>query len=132
MEQFMESVYMQQTMPSNTTGVPITLSVLDANGNFRTIGTTTSDASGTFAYNWIPDISGAYTLYATFGGSESYYGSAANAHFFASEQAATPTEQPNQTSSSMVDTYFLPSVAAIIVVIIIVGAVLWLALRKKP
>jgi hypothetical protein len=132
MEQFMESVYMQQTMPNNTTGVPITLSVLDANGNFRTIGTTTSDASGTFAYNWIPDISGAYTLYATFGGSESYYGSAANSHFYASEQAPTPTGQPNQTSSSMVDTYFLPSVVAIILVIIIVGAVLWLAIRKRP
>ena len=33
MTQFMESVYMQQPEPHNVTGVPVTFSVIDANGN---------------------------------------------------------------------------------------------------
>ena len=55
---FMEAVYQQQAMPADITGVPITLSVLDANNNYRTIGTTTSNALGTFGYTWTPDIPG--------------------------------------------------------------------------
>ena len=131
MSSWMEYVYQQQPKPTNATGVPITLSVLDANGNYRTIGTTTSDASGTFAFNWIPDISGAYTVYASFTGSESYYPSNAVAHIYASEPAATPTPQPTQPTS-MADQYLLPGIIGLAVVIVIVGAVIILALRKRP
>jgi outer membrane protein assembly factor BamB len=132
MSQFMEAVYEQQTMPNNITGVPITLSVIDSNGNYRTIGTTTSDASGTFAFNWTPDISGAYSVYATFAGSESYFSSNAAAHFYASEPAATPapTQAPIQ---SMADQYFIPAIAGLFAAIIIVGALMTiLILRKRP
>ena len=73
MTQFMEAVYMQQPMPTNVTGVPVILSVIDSNGNHRQIGTTTSDASGTFAFTWTPNIPGNYTVIATFAGSQSYY-----------------------------------------------------------
>ena len=59
-------VYKNFERPLNATGVVIELSVVDANGNYRTIGTTTSDADGFFNYNWKPDIDGAYTLYASF------------------------------------------------------------------
>ena len=56
MSRFMEAVYQQQPMPSNTTGVPVSISVLDSNGNYRLIGTTTSDSSGMFTLSWTPDI----------------------------------------------------------------------------
>jgi hypothetical protein len=131
-DRFMEAVYQQQTMPSNTTGVPITLSVMDSNGNYRTIGTTTSTTGGTFAYTWTPDITGDYTVYATFAGSDAYYGSTAESHFYASEPAATPTAQPGAQTNSMVDTYFVPSVIGIIVTIVIVGAAIILLQRKRP
>jgi hypothetical protein len=130
MSNFMEAVYMQQQMPSNITGVPITISVLDANGNYRTIGTTTSDASGTFAFNWTPDITGAYTIYAAFAGSESYYASNAVAHLYASEQTTT-TPQPTQTPSAA-DLYFLPAIAGLFVAIIICIAMIALVLKKHP
>ena len=42
MTQFMEFVYEQQPAPTNVTGVPVTISVIDSNGNNRTIGTTTT------------------------------------------------------------------------------------------
>ncbi len=64
---WMEYVYMQKPRPTDATGVPITLSVVDANGNYRDIGTTTSNADGFFAFNWKPDIEGQYTVYASFG-----------------------------------------------------------------
>jgi hypothetical protein len=130
MSQFMEAVYMQQPMPTNVTGVPITLSVLDSNGNYRQIGTTTSDISGTFALTWTPDISGNFTVYANFAGSESYYSSSAEAHFYASAApAATPAPTPQP--ASLADIYLLPATIGIIVAIAIVGAVIVLMLRKR-
>ncbi len=131
MSTFMEALYMQKPLPSNLTGVPITINVVDSNGNYRAIGTTTSDVSGTFAYNWTPDIPGAYTLVAIFEGSNAYYGSNAEAHFYASEPAAAPTPQPTQ-APSVADLYFLPMSIAIIIAIIIVGIVIVVVLRKRP
>ena len=92
---WMEYVYQQQPFPSGTVGVPVTLSVIDANNNFRTIGTTTSDTSGTYSLTWTPDIPGNFTLIAAFGGSNSYYGSTAETHFLASSPEAT--HGPNTT-----------------------------------
>ena len=46
----MEYVYEQQPMPTNVTGVPVTITAIDSNGNFI-IGTATTDASGTFGSN---------------------------------------------------------------------------------
>ena len=90
MTQWMEYVYMQQPEPTNVTGVPVTLSVIDANGNYRQIGTTTTNSQGTFGFTWTPDIPGAYTVTATFAGTQSYYGSSADTYFYASSPSATP------------------------------------------
>ena len=54
---FMESVYQQQVMPNNITGVPVTINVLDSNNNFRKIGTTITNALGNYGFTWTPDIS---------------------------------------------------------------------------
>ncbi len=98
MSQWMEYVYMQKPMPTNVTGVPVTLSVIDSNGNNRQIGTTTTDSSGTFASTWTPDIPGNYTVIATFAGSQSYYGSNAETHFYASSPAPTASPYLHRTS----------------------------------
>ena len=66
MSSWMEYVYMQKPRPTNTIGVPVTLTVVDANGNYREIGTTTSDSDGFFSFNWKPDIDGKYIAYASF------------------------------------------------------------------
>ena len=131
MSHFMEAVYMQQPLPTNSTGVPVTISVIDSNGNYRQIGRTTSDGSGMFTFTLIPDIPGNYTVIANFGGTLSYYPSNAETSFFASEPAATPTPQPMQ-SASLADQYILPGIAAIIVVIVVCFAITILLLRKRP
>lgn len=127
---WMRYVYQQYTKPTDVKGVEVTINVIDANGNYRTIGTTTSDANGYFSYAWQPDISGKYTVIATFSGSEAYYGSSAQTSFVAADLAeATPA--PTLTPPSMSEQYFLPAVAAIIASIAIVGVVLGLLLMKK-
>jgi len=131
MSSWMEYVYMQQQAPTNATGVKIAISVVDANGNSRQIGTTTSNLDGTFSLNWTPDISGAFTVTASFAGSESYYPSSAGTSFFASE-AATATPAPTQTPQSMADQYFIPAIAGLFVAIIVVGLIIVLVLRKRP
>ncbi len=131
MSDWMLYVYKQFSRPTNATGVPILLSVVDSNGNYRQIGMTTSDADGFFSFNWTPDIQGQYTVYASFAGSESYWPSHAVTSFAVDPAAATPTAQPTQ-SPSMADLYFLPMSIGIIIAIFVVGVVLVLVLRKRP
>jgi hypothetical protein len=130
MGEWMEYVYMQKPRPTNVTGVTVELNVVDANGNYRSIGTTTTDADGFYSLNWKPDIEGKYTVYASFGGSESYWPSHAVTAFAVDPAPATPTPQPTQPPS-MADLYFVPSIVGVIVAIIAVGAVLALLLLKK-
>jgi hypothetical protein len=129
----MEAVYEQQSMPTNVTGVPVSLYVLDSNHNYRQIGSTTSDASGMFTYTWTPDIPGDFTVYAVFAGSQSYYGSSAETSFYASAAAPTvaptATPQANLATTSDLMTYMAVGVIAIIIAIAIVGI---LMLRKHP
>jgi hypothetical protein len=130
MDAWMEHIYEQQPMPANVTGVPVTISVLDSNGNYREIGTTTSDVSGTFAFTWTPDIPGDFTVYANFAGSKSYYPSSAEAYFYASTTpAATPA--PTPTPAPMTDTYVLSIGAAAIIAIVVIGLLIILMLRKR-
>jgi hypothetical protein len=123
-------VYKQFEHPDNATGVPLTISVLDANGNYRPIGQTTSDANGGYSFTWQPDIAGKYTVYVTFAGSKAYWGSIGENSFFVEEQTATP--QPTETPPNAADLYLLPGIIGIIIAIVVVGLVIILVLRKRP
>jgi len=130
MKDWMAYVYMQKPRPQDATGVPITISVLDANGNYREIGKVTSDADGFFTYNWKPDIDGPYTVYASFGGSNSYWPSHAVTSFVADpEPTVAPTSQPVQALPPF-EMYFAISTIAIIAVVLV--AMLLLMKRKRP
>jgi hypothetical protein len=131
MSQWMEYLYMDQPKPTNATGVPISINVIDSNGNLRPIGATSTDTSGTFAYSWKPDIAGDYTVIATFEGSESYYSSSAETHFTADDLASTPSPLP-VTAQPPMEMYFALSTVAIIIAIVVVGVLLALVLKKRP
>jgi hypothetical protein len=129
---WMEYVYMQKPRPTNTVGVPVKINVVDSNGNYREIGATTSDADGFFSLNWKPDITGKYTVYASFAGSKSYWPAHAVTSFAVDPVPATPapTAEPIQSPA---DLYFVPAIAGLFVLIIIVAIVLaLLMLRKHP
>ncbi len=131
MADWMGYVYQQQPLPTNFTGVSVTLNVVDSNGNYRSIGTTTTDASGTFKFTWKPDIPGDYTLIASFAGTNGYWPSTAENSFNVMlEPTATATPTPAPASNT--DMYVLASAAAVIVAVAIVGAVVVLMVRKRP
>lgn len=130
--QFMEAVYEQQPMPNNITGVPVTLSVIDSNGNLRQIGSTTSDSFGTFNLTWNPDISGDYKVIATFAGTQSYYGSSAETTFHATNPATpAPTTAPVANAATTTDLMMYIAIAAVAIIIAIAIATV-LLLKKHP
>jgi len=122
---------MQKAKPTDATGVTVTLSVYDANGNYRTIGTAQSDSSGMFSYAWAPDIEGQYTVVATFEGTNSYYGTSAESSFYAMNTPATATPQPTAVPSAA-DLYFLPAIVGLFVLIVVGIAVLAILMTRKP
>jgi hypothetical protein len=129
MTAWMEYVYMQQPRPA-ATGVNVTLTVFDPNGNTYDIGTATSDTTGMYKLLWEPPVPGEYTVIAQFAGSKGYWPS--NSETAIGVLEAPIVEPPPETPPPMTDTYVLAGVAAIIVVIIIVGLAIVLVLRKKP
>ncbi len=131
MSAWMEYVYMQKPRPANAAGVPVTLSVVDANGNYREIGSTISDADGFYSFQWKPDISGKFIVYASFTGSEGYWPSHA-VTAFAVDEAAPATPGATPVAPSVADQYFVPAVAGIIAAIVIVGLGVIFALKKRP
>jgi hypothetical protein len=131
MKDWMGYVYQQKPMPTNFTGVDVTVTVIDANGNYRVIGTATTDASGSYGIQWTPDITGKYTVIATFAGTNGYWSSYAETYFAVDEAAATATPQPT-ASPSAADLYFLPAVAGLLIAMIVVIAMVALVLKKQP
>jgi hypothetical protein len=133
MTQWMGYVYQQQAEPTDFTGVPVTVSVTDSNGNHYNIGTATTNENGFYSLAWTPIIPGNYTVTATFAGTDGYWPSSATAAFYASSPAPTaaPTAAPPSGLAST-GTVEL-GVAVLAIVIIIIGAVLAvLMLRRKP
>ncbi len=133
MSSFMESVYMQQPISHDLTGVPVTLSVWDSNGNYRIIGNTTSDATGAYGLTWKPDIPGSYTIVATFAGSGAYYGSTAQTYLYASATTTpAPTSAPQSGLATSADIMIdiVAAAIAIIIAIAIVGIVIVMRLKK--
>jgi hypothetical protein len=132
MANWMEYIYMQQPIPTNATGVKVTLDVIDANGNYRNIGEATTDLTGAYSYVWLPDIPGKYTILASYPGSNSY-GSSFTETAIQVDQAPTPSPTAlAETIVPMTDTYVLAVGAAIIVAIAIVGVVIVTILKKRP
>ncbi len=126
----MEYVYMQKPKPTNATGVPVKIEVIDANNNRRTIGTSTSDTLGTFTLAWTPDIEGEYKVIATFEGSESYWPSVA-ATSFVVDPAVAPTQAP-EYPQPIDNTMTIVGVGVAILAAVVIGFIaLALLLKRK-
>jgi hypothetical protein len=131
-EAWMAYVYMQQPKPTNATGVPITLTAIDPNGNTQDIGTvTTNGYYGTFSKAWTPTLEGDYQIIASFTGDDSYGSSgAATGITVGPAPTTTTTIQPE----TIVPDYTMTIIAAAIglAIIIVIGfAITLLMLRKK-
>jgi hypothetical protein len=130
MTAWMEYMFLQKPRPTNATGVEVVLSVLDANGNFREIGKATSDTSGFYSLQWIPDIPGKYTVIANFAGTNSYWPSFAETAFSVEPEPEAPAA-PEPEPPSMTDTYVVAGIVVIVVAVVAVGVAILLVLRKR-
>ncbi len=128
---WMEYIYMQKPKPANATGVPVNIDVIDTNGNFRNIGTATSDSSGQFSFQWTPDIAGAYTVMASFPGSESYWPSTAQTQMVVLAQGQASPSPTTGAGQSLADIYFVPAIVVLIVLVVIFGVVTLAMLRRR-
>lgn len=133
MAEWMDYLYGQNATlinsPPTPNGVLVRLSAIDPNGNYIDIGTVTSDHSGLFKKLWQPEVPGEYTIYATFDGSESYFGSYSTTAIGVVQGSET-TPEPTQ---SITEQYFLPAVIGILATIAIVGIILaLLVLKRRP
>jgi outer membrane protein assembly factor BamB len=118
MSDWMLYVYKQFDQPM-ANGVPITIAVIDPNGNYNIIGETTSDLNGRFSFEYIPETEGQYTIYALFNGSASYYQNSAQ-----NEITVTAAAKGNPPY----ELYIIGMGIAIIITVIIASL---LILRKK-
>ncbi len=130
---WMGYVYQQQPEPTNFTGVTVTLTAIDPNGNFVSLGTATTDTNGVYHYTWTPPtIPGTYSVTATFAGTNGYWPSKAETTLIVQNApTVSPTASPisNVATTSDLLTYMAAAVIAIIIAIAIVGLIL---VRKKP
>jgi hypothetical protein len=133
MTEWMGYVYQQQAAPTDFTGVQVQLAVLDSNGNHYPIGTAFTNEYGTYSLTWTPTITGNFTIYATFAGTNGYWPSSAATYSYAGAPAATsaptPTPLTGLATMSGVTIGIAAATIAIIIAIAIVGLLL---LRKKP
>ncbi len=133
MTAWMGYVYQQQPEPTNFTGVTVTLTAIDPNGNYITLGSATTDASGHFIYMWTPpNVPGKYTVTATFAGTNGYWGSNDETGMVVQgPSAAAPTPVPVSGLATM-SALTIGIAAAVIAIIIAIAIVGLLILRKKP
>ena len=130
---WMQYVYQQGPCPANATGVTVTLSTIDPNGNSYVIGTATTDALGVFATAYKPEVPGTYKVFATFAGSDSYWQSSSETAFNVMEAPNITPEPTTAAPQSMADLYFLPlSAVMIVLIIVLIAVVVWSVIRKHP
>jgi len=133
MTAYMEYVYMQNPIPTNTTGVPVQVTLIDPNGNTINLPAVTTDMDGHYSLDYtVPNVPGTYTAIATFHGTDAYWPSYSETTFQV-DSVASPTAAPTSTPTSVADMYFIPAIAGLFILIIVVAIVLaLLMLRKKP
>jgi hypothetical protein len=135
MSVWMDYIHMQNSTllnnPPQCTGVPVTLTAVDPNGNTITIGSTTSNYQGNYGFQWTPTAPGMYTIYASFPGSDSYYSSSASTYATVASTSATvaPTSATQPIDSNSDTIMYVVATGIAIVIAIAIATVL--ILRKK-
>ena len=130
---YMSYLHMQSQLPSDVTGVQVSIDAIDPKGNFQHIGDTTSDVSGTFSFLWKPDQVGKYTVTATFMGSPSYSSSFAETAVGVDAAPATNNNNNNNNVGVAPDNTMLlyGILGAVVVAIILAVIAIAVVVRKK-
>ncbi len=130
MSEWMEYLYMQKPCPSDLTGVPVHLTAVRTDGEWVDLGTVTSDANGIYIKLWTPTEEGAYSIIASFAGTESYYSS-----YDATAVGVGPAAEPAgpiepEPEAPLISTE-VAIIAAVAVVAVIGIAAYWILKKRK-
>jgi len=137
MQTQMEYLHLQQPIDGlwhnlTITGVPVTLTAIDPNGNIQDIGTvTTNGYYGTFSKAWTPTLEGDYQIIASFKGDDSYGSSGAAIGITV---GPAPTTSATTQPEAVIPDYTMTIIAvgiALAIIIVIGFAITLLALRKR-
>jgi hypothetical protein len=128
--------YLHKQMPidglwhnETITGVPVTLTAIDANGTVLDLGkATTSGYYGTYEKAWTPPAEGTYKIIASFASDDSY-GSSAAATAVTVGSAPIPYPEVVQPQAPIDNTGLLYATLAAVIVAIAIG--LFALLRKR-
>jgi len=131
MGDWMKYVYAQFPRPTNAIGVEVKLEAYDPNGNYQNLGSVTTDSNGNYGFLYDPEVPGAYYIFATFEGTNAYYGSSSSTYIGVGE-ALTPSTpiEPEQPVSEAFITTEIAIILAVIAVAVI-GIVGYLVLKKR-
>jgi len=140
MGDWMKYVYQQAERPAAATGVTVILSAITPDGNCTDIDRTISDSYGNYALAFKPEMEGTYTIFATFEGSEGYYGDTETTYVNIGPAPTPATPIDNEpVDNDPVDneepiTGFLTTevaiIAAVVVAAVIGVAAYWMLKRK--
>ncbi|MFA5364187.1 MAG: PQQ-binding-like beta-propeller repeat protein [Candidatus Bathyarchaeia archaeon] len=138
MASWMEYKVMQQAMPTDAKGVPVSIYVKNSNGTDEKIGDVISDMGGSFALLWTPPAEGTYQITAKFMGTDAYGSSYATAHVGVEKAVEPYPEYPTYGTSDWpaypqtisYTTLDLVLIVAVVVAIVI-GVLNLMMLRKR-
>ena len=85
-----------------------------------------------YTLTWAPDIPSNFTVYANFGGTNSYWPSSSETSFAVNQMVTPSPTTTTAVSFESTQMYILGVGIAIIIVLIIIGAVLAMLIRRKP
>lgn len=126
---WMEYLHAGMDMPSNVTGVPVTLSALYSNNTQVEIGTVTTDSQGHFQIKWTPSTEDHYRIVASFKGDDSYYDSTGTAELTVGSPAQDVVGQvvsqlPSAVVAQLPETPAITTAEAIIIAAVVVTVIL--------
>ncbi len=131
MEAWMEYMFQQRPIPTNATGVPVSLDAIDPNGNYIHIGNVTSDIYGNYGIDFTPQIPGQYQILATFAGSNSYGSSFDSTYMVVNQAPATPAPTAVPLSASAIESSLMSYVVVAVIAIIIAIAIATILMLRK-
>jgi hypothetical protein len=131
----MDYLHMQQPIDGywhnqTITGVPVTLTAIGTDGSVIDLGTTTTEGYyGTFGLAWTPSEEGTYKIIASFEGDDSYGSSGAATYVTVGPAASAGGTIEPDTTHPLISTEV--AIALGVIAIAIIGAVAYIALRRR-
>jgi hypothetical protein len=135
----MEYLHMQHPIDGvdhtkTITGVQVTLTAVDEDGDWIDLGKTTTDGYyGTFGFKWTPPGEGMYEIIASFEGDDSYGSSSASTFVTVgpAPSQGEPQESEEPSAEAPFPTTEVAIVAAVAVVAVVAIAAYWALKRRK-